>query len=651
MPQTTPAVDWTRSGDRSAWCAALGWTSVIVYAWLFLVYAGTTWHSVDTIRDFHAASAIAHGADHPVASQPWASRYQTPPAYLYLLALPVWLGADELDLMRIIGLVGLGAVVVLHRAIRPVFGGNTAHFYLTASFTVSGALFAHSIGNSVLAMAASALLLAALFRMSERPSAWLAIGVIVLCALLPQLHLSALPLAVTALLTALVRFRAAFLRAGPVLGLLGLVAATGTWLQLVGGIAPEATADVRSGRGVVDMWLRVIDLDHWGALLSTFCRFVGALQPAPTLGDSTLIVLRGLVLLFTLISVGAGSVGIWALLTSRTSSRKGFAQPLAGITIASFCCAAAYVESWGIWYFDALWPWLAVCIAVGVTRTVAYAGVKLASYRRCSRFAASLLILLLLSSYLGPPLIVHRALSKDGELAIDAGGVFFTGARPAPVRSTLLQLSASNQLALRSSQRELTNCRMSLAVGLFELYLRDFTLRDTWHGCAPAATSGAAARPVLAVHSRLPYREIVDWAPETLAEHRGVRVVALPQQQVEIGTSGAQQVQGQVRLRYTLFRSAMIPAGTPVRARKLPDDAAPLRLRLALRCLAPVALPDSLFAAEPSSPEVHLIHADSALGIHYYLLESDSAQSQFEYRAQIHINCDLMAYLVPDKQR
>lgn len=649
MLRRASASSTTAPGDASVLLALLGWTSVITYAWLFVVHAGTTWHSVDTIRDFHAASAIAGGTDYPVASQPWAARFQTPPAYLYLLALPIRLGADELDLMRIVGLVGLGAVVVLYRAVRPVLGANAAHAYLIVSFTISGALFAHSIGNSVLAMAASGLLLAALFRVSVRPGAGPAIAIIVLAALLPQFHLSALPLAVVALLTGLIRYRVSFLRIGPVLVLLALTVATGVWLRLVGGIAPEAvTVAVQPAQSAADLWSRVVDLHHWRALLTTLFRFVDALQPAPTLTESTLSILRGLVLLFTVASVGAGSVGIWSLLASGSLSRPSVARPLAIITIVSFFCAVAYVESWGIWYFDALWPWLAVCIAAGIARLVSSS--QVATPRSCPwrRFAGASMVLALCSSCLVPPLIVHRALSEDGELAIDATGVFFSAAPPPSGASPLLQLSASNQLALRSSERRLTACQMYSAVGLFELYLRDFTLRDTWRGCIVPANGNPTAPPVLIVHTRMPYQEIVDWTAEVQAVHQGIRIVALPHQQVEIGSSGTNQTQGQVRLRYTLFRPAMIPAETLIRASTL-SDAAPSRLRLALRCLAPIRYPASMFAADSLGSGVHSIHSDNVLGIHYYLLESDSAQPQFGYRVRTDINCDLMAYLVPDK--
>lgn len=649
--RTNPGHELTLPGDASALVAALGWCSVIVYAWLFFADAGTTWHSVDTIRDFHAASAIAHGTEFPVASQPWAARYQTPPAYLYLLALPIWLGANELDLMRIIGLIGLGAVGMLHRAIRPVFGADAANIYLTTSFTVSGALFAHSIGNSVLAMSASAMLLALLLRISVQPSTQLAAAMIVLAALLPQLHLSALPLATVTVVIGLVRYRSAFLRIGPTFLVLALALATGVWLKLVGGIAPEAESAPGLSRNLPDILLRIVDLQHWRSLLSTFVRFVDALKPAPSLSESYLITLRGLVLLFTVISVGAGSVGIWTLLTNRSVVRSGVARSLAAITVASFFCAGAYVENWGIWYFDSLWPWLSLCVAVGLARILTCIQSMLSKCAITHHLATAQLLLLLLLGFIVPPVIAQRALSRDGELAIDAGGLFFSDAPAVKGKSVLVQLSAANQLALRASLRELTNCRSSLAVGLFELYLRDFTLRDTWHGCTPPDDIDGVSRPFLVVRSIAPYREAVDWVTQTAAVHGGVRVISLPQQQAEIGASHAGQIQGQIPLRYAVFRSALIPANTPIRARRLSDDTMALRLRLALRCLAPVERPDGLFAAEPASPIVRPIQYESALGIHYYLLESYSAQSEFAYRTLTDINCDLMVYLVPNTLR
>ena len=89
---------------------------------------------------------------------------------------------------------------------------------------------------------------------------------------------------------------------------------------------------------------------------------------------------------------------------------------------------------------------------------------------------------------------------------------------------------------------------------------------------------------------------------------------------------------GQVRPIHPSSALPAIPGGNPNPGQYLSDAGSP-RLRLDVTMLAPIRYPASMFAADSLGSGVHLIHSDNVLGIHYYLLESDSAQSNLKPRA------------------
>lgn len=631
--------------------ALLGFCSFFFYCVLFVFFAGSTWHTVDTIRDFHAAAAIARGEHFPLASQPWAARYQTPPVYLYLLAFAVKLGADEVALMRIIGMVGLAAVWLLHRAIRPVFGANVANAYLVVAFTVTGALFGHSIGNTLLAMAASGVLLATLLRMAAAPGPGRATLLIVLAALLPQLHLSGLPLALLVLVAAFTRYRRAFLSPMPAVVAILFAVGMAAWLALVGGTAPEAvTAAPDNALSLGAVIGRLLDPSHWYALLTTFVRFVGALTPTAHLPQWQIVALGWLVATFTALTVCCGVAGMVTLLRSRSPPPSPAAGPiLAIVTVCAFVVAAAYIKAWGVWYFDTLWPWLAVCVAAGIAhlfgRNRACDQPQLAVIlpNRLHSAGAGIVLCMVWGSSVLPAAVLHRALVADGEMVIAARGVFYP---PSPgTDGHLVELRADRQLELRDALRDATACDMTAAVGIYELYLRDFTLRDTWKACPTAGPAAQTTNPILVVRSNWPFAETISWTPSFVADLPPLRLLRLPAQRVEVGERSTNQLSSDIALRYTLFRPALLQQRTEIRAQSLADAGSLVRLRIALRCLAPVE-PASLFEAQ-GGVIMRPVLVGAVLGIHYYLLESDLKKSEFVVRSQMGIACDLMAYLVP----
>lgn len=650
-------MDWTFASrsqlvNTSRTVAVLGWGSFLLYCFLFVFFAGTTWHSVDTIRDFHAATSIARGEYFPLASQPWAARFQTPPAYLYLLAFAVKLGAGEIALMRTIGVASLFAVWMAHRAIRSVFGANAANAYFIVSFTVTGALFGHSIGNTLLAMAVSGLLLATLLGLSVAATAGKATLLILLAALLPQMHLSGLPLAIIVLVAACASYRRAFLNVGPVCTALLLFCAIATWFFTVGGAAPEAASITATTP--LDLKIaaaRLLDPQQWYALLLTFIRFIDAFSATTHLGDWQLVVLRWSIRIFTLLAVCCGVFGMVSLIRGGLSPIAKAGRLIVMSTVLAFIASAAYVSAWGVWYFDALWPWLAVCIASGVSQLSASKTNIGEPIRRSPWFllvgrptAAFLLPIVLFVSCIVPPVALHRALARDGEMVIAANGVFYPTS-PA-TDGLLVQLAADRQLTLRDVLRSKTACNMTVAVGLYELYLRDFTLRDTWRGCPSPVTAGGVANPVLVVRASAPYAEPVDWSPQSDNNLSPVQLLELPPQQVDIGNRRTNQLNSDIALRYTLFRPAFVSEGTLLSAASLADKSLATRLRVALRCLAPIR-PESVFEPSMDGHVLRPILDGSALGIHYYLLESDASLSVFQFRSRLSVACDLMAYLIP----
>lgn len=631
--------------------ALLGWASVAHLAWLCLFDSGVTFHSVDTIRDFRVAQAIASGEHFPLASQPWAGRYQTLPAYLYLLAVPVLYGADEITLMRIVGVVCLLAIWRLRRSLLRALGRNVANAYPIIAVTVTGGIFAHSIGNTALAMATSALLLAALVDM-YKPRRYTAVTLVFLAALLPQLHLSGLPISMFALAAALWVYPREMLQPAPLGAMMVLGVLCAIWLVVVGPIAPEAYSSANGaanapGTALLAMLMRWGDPGHWLALLSSFTRFVSALQPSEHLSRIALRNLSMAVGVFTLLctALAVGGSLLLAQRGHRCETNLPNGRPIVAVALLSLLLSAGYLSSWGIWYFDALWPWVGTLVAVALAHFgIARQAASEAAHRGARCIGLALAGALFLSSAL-PLYGLHRALKVDGELIIRTDGVFYPISAVPPER--LVQMSAATQVRLFTKLRELTLCNAQSAAGLLELYLRDFTARDAWHGCATRPHAAPLASPVLVLRDGEPFREPRPGDAAPLFAKGRIQLIKLPVQRVEIGPERRSQVAGHERVRYTLFRPASIPAGTAVLAEGADVSRDDMRFRLALRCLAPLAQPHTLLFSANATPDgFQLLSAETILGVHYYLIESTVVGRRFAYATSRGIDCDAMGYLV-----
>ena len=289
----------------------------------------------------------AGGTDHPVASQPGGTLSDAA-----CLSVPVGHQSASVPTIAPDGtsawLAGRGGGA-WYRAVRPVLGCQTLHAYLIVVYDLRRP-FAHSIGNSVLAMAASGCCQLPSSRIRpdlERapPSRSSSRGA---AASIPS---TAPPLAVWAPLTGLSPvsgFR--FANWTSALVLLALTVATGVWLRLVVASAGERSPSpcnlqvlLISGRA----WSTCVSLARLLTSTLSLCRAC-SLRHLDRINQRCRFCVAS-ALLFTVASVGLEAARIWSLSWPVKLSRPERCTVTARDHHYRMFCAVAMSSPVGIW--------------------------------------------------------------------------------------------------------------------------------------------------------------------------------------------------------------------------------------------------------------------------------------------------------------
>jgi hypothetical protein len=583
-----------------------------------------TFHSVDSVRDVAIARAIADGREFPLVSQPWAAKFQTPPGYAYLLAVPFALGGDERTAFLFVGLLCLLSAaflgVTLWRCLSPL----TATLYAATAMVFPTSVFFHSAGNPSFAFAVSAIAAACLIRVAKG-EVTASVPLVFTLFLLPQLHLSSAPFVVAIGIWLLLRPRERVSIAARVIGAIGIVV-WAAWIAGFGLFAPEYLATHVAESSILqslrEVGARVLDWQHWYALATTYVRYAQQLVGTPIW--ITVFVFA----IATYMVIGLLVCGWCALRRADDSTER----VIFAVTGVSTTASAAYLSEWGVWYFDSWLPWLATTAAIGFARL-------LASVSMQRTLAVAVLAVFALINVTPQGWLHHRLLSH-GYVEISPAGLF--GSRtPSLATDPIVVLSARPQLAYRDFIVASSIC-LDHVVSVAEWYLRDVTRRDGYVDCA--SSTRAANSPLLELYLtplRAAGADAVFWqyAPLQLRE--------LPSQTLRMNRaeSTSTSVYGNIIQRYGLFL-------TQARESSITVDIEPIRetqtLVVALRCIPTTEAKEIAWSINGGGTNsLRAVFEYNLLGIQYREFQGLLGAS---YRRQTMTldnvkNCDVSAYL------
>jgi hypothetical protein len=593
------------------------------YAVLLFVLHDATFHTVDSVRDVVRAREIADGRAFPLVSQPWAAKYQTPPGYLYLLAIPFFFGGDErVAFLFVAGIcffsMGWLWYTLWHRSDRLI-----ATAYAATAVVFPASTFLHSVGNAPLAFAASSLALACVIRVAcgERGASLL---LVLMLALMPQLHLSSVPIVLTVAIWLVWRFRTRMTKAAIFVAAI-LSAAFFTWLFRYGYLAAEyldaqRVVDVNASSVVS----RLVDWHQWRALATTYANYAKSIVAAPTWLVASVVATSGYLIVATIAT-------FFCSMKKNASHASPAIAPVAAVTALSIVAFAAYLEGWGVWYFDSLLPWMSVSAAAGLTFLFRAA--------RGSRLSPVLWFALLAGINIAPQAWLHTKLAANGFIEFGLSGLY--ASRHAAVHTDVVPVvSARMQLDRRDRLLDGAFC-LDDVVGVAEWFLRDITLRDGYARCDQRAAAHSRAK----MYTHLKTFAAMD-PTEPTAVANPLEMRSLPPQRILINGVPRSSMFGDKLIRYGLY--APFEHATPfVIAVEPPIDTAQ-SLRIALRCFGVARADDIQWSIENADVKQMRIAVDRAMSaIRYMEFELKLLPSR-ENSTRISANnasrCDVSAY-------
>jgi hypothetical protein len=430
----------------------------LAWGWMLLSALGTTLHSVDNVRDFRVALGIATGEAFPTVSQPFAASKQLPPLFFYTIALPLVLWPTEFAVFAFTAVAVLLSVGFLALAVQRCFGALATITYLALALPPHGAVVFQGVSNPALAFVCINVLLAS-YLWSQSARTALLMGVVLAAWAAPQMHPSAFFIAAFVFVASLIAGGRAWLRPAPAILLSLLALVTLLWVMRYGLVAPEAQSLGPSGNSspITAAALRVLSVEHWGALWSTPWVHLQAIAGLPQWISSAAKIASWVVF-------ASAIFGMWQLVRRGDRALRALAIAL----FANLICVTASLESWGFWYLDASWPMIALCAAIG-------------SARAFRAIWAQRVLWPLTVVALALPCALFLVTKARGEYAIAAHGLFL----PSPLREETLPVPTARTLIdLRAIVGERAGCDPARVVGIDEAFLRDMTLRTLFlDGC------------------------------------------------------------------------------------------------------------------------------------------------------------------------
>lgn len=608
------------------------------YAIMFFVLTGAAVHTVDSIRDFDVARAIAHGEQFPLVSQPFAARFQVPPAYFYLIAIPIFFGGNEFAVFYSIAALCFASILLLRWQLTRAAGANVGNIYALLACTFPTSLFMHSVANSSLAFAFSNIALAALIGFLRSTRGWDAV-LLFATVLMALMHPSGIVIAL--ILMAVVCFQWRKLSVLGVALWVMAIAAAMIWFRKFGWLAPEAEVALTissSSDGLAKLLTqivaRVISPDHWPMVISTYREYALGLPDAPTW-------LARAVTVFAWVIVGSIIGAVLGLFFHANLVAKW----IVAITVAVLLASIAYLSQWGVWYFDAAWPWIATSAALGLSWFAQYAMSSVPNAWR-KLLVGGVFAVIALTNLL-PQFWQHRRLEKYGEIWIEPASMFLPKLKAA--LPAIPVMSANTYFSYRDFLTKNNAACGNRVVGMYEWLVSDLNLRETRSRCNPGSASVATDRKMyLFGHQRiggLPPREALR---EPVWQSGQQMLFELPTQRVSINGEPGGTIVGEQKIRYSAFRPAEIASGTQIKFDTALMEPGATVARIATRCLQSAASPlDQWRASAGRAEALRLVSQTQLLGLQYFeyeiSLKTTNAVS-LEITNVSALNCDVFAF-------
>jgi hypothetical protein len=575
----------------------------LTYTLLLIGWSDVTFHSVDSVRDVALARAIADGSAFPVVSQPWATTYQTPPGYLYLLSIPFLLGGDERSAFIFVAILCLSSVFWVWRLTFTAWGAKPATLYVATALVFPTSIFFHSAGNPSFAFALSSLALGCVIRIAGGAKRY-SVPLVFFVFMLPQLHLSSTPIALLVIAWLLIRPRERLNRFAIVLGGVLLMISL-VWLWKYGLYAPEYVSTQGAFQGRSQLFERVLDPQQWFGIASVYVNYARHIADAPV----WLVVFVAAIALYLLIGVLISIVTLFA-----RDLRQGKRFVIVA-TVCSVGVGVAYLDAWGVWYFDSWLPWLSMAAAIGWSAALN----RVAGARWL--FPAFVLLIGTLNAV--PQWWLHLRLASVGYLDISPSALFSSRSAGAPLPH-IVAISSRHQLAYRDYLAANALC-LDDVVGVSEWYLRDITRRDGYVECQRAgrAYRADARRLHLSLHG-FDQRQV---AP-SLWTSGPLRISALPPQpRIRINDELRASKYGSTLERYGLYLPE--ESASAMRIAVELNRSQSNRVRVALRCIgiAPTITP-TLTHGGALPNRATLVTERALLAVRYFEYEFEFSASE-----------------------
>lgn len=580
------------------------------YAGLLMGWSDVTFHSVDSVRDVALARAIADGSALPVVSQPWATTYQTPPGYLYVLSIPFLLGGDERSVFLFVAILCLTSVFWVWWLTFLAWGARLATLYAFTALVFPTSIFFHSAGNPSFAFAFSTLALGCVIRITQGARHYSA-PLVFLLFMLPQLHLSSAPIVLWVIIWLLSRPRQRLTGFAMVLGSV-LVTVSLVWLWKYGVYAPEYVSKQGGDESRSQLLERALDPQQWLGVTSVYVNYARHIAESPV----WLIVFVAVIALYVLLGV---------LFSIGTLITRGFRQgtPIViGTTLFTIGVGIAYLDGWGVWYFDSWLPWISVTAAIGWG--AALNGVIGARWL----FPVFALVIGTLNAL--PQWWLHITLARAGYFEISPSALFGSRHSGTPLPN-IIAISARHQLAYRDYLAANGLC-LDDVIGVSEWYLRDMTRRDGYVVCQRTDPAGAQ-RAHLSLQG-------FDQPPMTspLWSSGPLRISALPSQpRILINDELRASIYGSTLERYGLYLPTE-PASAIRIAIEL-NRSQSTRVRVALRCIGVESAITPTWIHGGALPNRAVVVTERALlAVRYF-------EYEFEFSARGSATADAMTFL------
>ena len=582
------------SDDRYATRFAL--FVILVLSGIQLYYFDVTFHGPDQIRDMEVARELIHGGKWPVNGPPmFGERITLPPAFYYLLALPLLFRDSDGSVFLFFGILYCLSVIYLWRQVSRALGSQCGLVYAVLAFPLFPSIYAHSAWAPALIITFSNLLLGIYLKsIADKTNGWFALPIVFF--LLVQVHPSAAPLLLGFAIYALWN-PSILTNKATVVSLTLIMVCIAIWLLSGGGFhTPMSTGTPPAAPWAPSLWIdNIFNIEKWRDALLMPYHLVRGVRPTPPY----LPVLSAACLAVMLAGLAISIIYI---------RRNTFLRWLWIFIILWFTVSMAFLEQGGFWHLDVVQPWLAVGAACGITQAChAMKG------NRTLYSGIALLFAIVALSHA----TLYSRLNSNGKFDWLITSFFFP--QPTPSENAIPTYSYRSLARLRDLLENHGICTKDIA-GLETMAMREATLRYFDPHCPHTALLNKNS----ASYFIAPLEDTA-----TFAFARGIHLFAtigkigiFSPENIALTLNGktTSNVHSRTKLNYMMYETARLEKGLEI---ALEPQAQQAILRVALRCSGayPVLQGDFWNVSGATTTQPLTFSSRQYLNMHYYDLE------------------------------